>query len=83
MTRRLYHADLPEPGGPITLSSDGVHHARVLRSRAGDALVLFDGRGHEADATLLSTGGACEVGPRRAVASQTVHSPPGVLPVDD
>jgi len=37
----------------VTLSSDEAHHlTRVLRARAGDAVVVFDGRGREWDARI-------------------------------
>ncbi len=51
--RRLPHAPLPPQGGEARLSEETARHARVLRLRRGDRLVLFDGRGREADATVL------------------------------
>lgn len=45
-------ADVP-PGEPVALPSPVAHHAvRVLRLKAGDAVVLFDGAGGEYEATL-------------------------------
>ena len=39
----------------VTVEGDAHRHlARVLRARAGDALILFDGQGREADAEVLS-----------------------------
>ncbi|HUN70494.1 MAG TPA: 16S rRNA (uracil(1498)-N(3))-methyltransferase [Burkholderiales bacterium] len=45
------------PNAIFALPEDAAHHAaRVLRLRAGDALVLFDGRGGEYDARLSLPG---------------------------
>jgi 16S rRNA (uracil1498-N3)-methyltransferase len=53
MTRRYYAPDLPRDGGPIRLSKPETHHAvRVMRVREGDKIVIFDGIGHEAAATI-------------------------------
>lgn len=58
---------LPEAGGRVVLSQEASKHARVLRLRVGDAVVLFDGRGSRADATVIEEGAyACEAGPRRS-----------------
>ena len=56
--RRLYVPDLPEAGGPVTLAEAPSRHVRVLRLRAGDEVVLFDGKGHAAPARLESVGDA-------------------------
>ncbi len=40
--------------GRVEVRGDGLRHLRVLRVRAGDRLVLFDGAGAEADAVVLS-----------------------------
>jgi 16S rRNA (uracil1498-N3)-methyltransferase len=56
--RRLYVPDLPEAGGPVTLAEAPSRHVRVLRLRAGDEVVLFDGKGHAAPARLESIGDA-------------------------
>ena len=58
MTARLYVPDVAfEAGATIALPHAAAHHAlRVLRLRAGDALVLFDGRGGEWRAALASAG---------------------------
>ncbi len=74
-TRRLHHAPLSEHGGPVTLGEAARRHARVLRLSPGDALVLFDGAGGEADARVVEAGDAlrCEAGPRRAVPGSPQH----------
>lgn len=52
MTPRVLHHPLEV--GHNTLGPDNAHHVlRVLRCRAGDALVLFDGLGQEAKATIV------------------------------
>ncbi|MBN8211825.1 MAG: 16S rRNA (uracil(1498)-N(3))-methyltransferase [Xanthomonadales bacterium] len=50
--------DLPlAPGARVVLpESAGAHLVRVLRLREGEACVLFNGDGHDYDATLLSAG---------------------------
>ena len=49
---------LPQSGeGPVRLPDDQAHHARaVLRLEAGQAVVLFDGAGRWARATLAAVG---------------------------
>ena len=49
------HCDLKlGPGAQFTLAPDAAQHvAKSLRVKAGDALVVFDGRGGEYDATVL------------------------------
>ncbi len=54
--RRLYVPDLPETGGAVTLAEGPSRHVRVLRLRAGDEVVLFDGKGRAAPAQLQSIG---------------------------
>lgn len=45
---RVYHPDHLQVGRDVTLDPSGSHHlARVLRMKAGDAVVLFDGGGGE------------------------------------
>jgi 16S rRNA (uracil1498-N3)-methyltransferase len=57
MARRYFASPLP-PAGPATLSPRLGHHlGRVVRARPGDAVVLFDGAGAEADATVLEVHG--------------------------
>lgn len=54
---RLF-ADAPlEPGCLLTLPANAATHAvRVLRLKAGDAIALFNGDGHEYPARLLAAG---------------------------
>ena len=55
--RRAYVATPPVPGAPAALDAEESHHvARVLRLRAGDPLVVFDGRGGEWEATVDAVG---------------------------
>ena len=54
--RRLYVPDLPEAGGEVTLAEAASRHVRVLRLRAGDEVVLFDGRGRAATARVATVG---------------------------
>jgi len=69
VTRRLHHAPLPEAPAELTLSPEAARHARVLRLREGDALVLFDGRGSEADARVIGVDPLrCTVEPARIAA---------------
>jgi 16S rRNA (uracil1498-N3)-methyltransferase len=54
MARRYFLAELPR-GGRALLAAEVSHHlARVVRARAGDRIVLFDGRGREAAATVAA-----------------------------
>lgn len=55
--RRLFASSLPPAGGQIQLDPAASAHARVLRLKEGDLLRLFDGRGHQAAATLLGFSG--------------------------
>lgn len=51
---RFLVPQLPDQG-TVELPADEAHHAsRVLRCSQGDAIVLFDGKGNEAMATILS-----------------------------
>ncbi len=57
MSRRYYCNPLPV-AGPATLSPNLGHHlGRVVRTQPGDAVVLFDGAGHEAAATVVEVRG--------------------------
>lgn len=51
--RRLFASSLPAVGSESPLDEEAVAHARVLRLADGDALVLFDGQGRLADATVV------------------------------
>lgn len=56
--RRAWHGDVPGEGATLRLSPGESHHlTRVLRLRAGDALSVFDGRGREWEADLVSVSG--------------------------
>jgi 16S rRNA (uracil1498-N3)-methyltransferase len=51
--RRFRAEALPVAGGPVTLDPDTSHHLlRVVGIAPGEAVVLHDGRGREADAVL-------------------------------
>lgn len=52
--RRLYAPDLPEEGGLLVLPEASSRHVHVLRLRAGQEVVLFDGKGRAAVARLES-----------------------------
>jgi 16S rRNA (uracil1498-N3)-methyltransferase len=54
---RFYAPDAHTPGDVITLPEEEAEHlARVLRLKAGDALRVFNGRGHEFDAIVEQAG---------------------------
>ena len=65
--RRLHHADLPTQPTELELSEAARQHARVLRLKVGDAIVLFDGVGRESKAELT------ELSPRLRCAVQSAH----------
>ena len=51
------HVDLPlATGDDLPLPEDAARHVQVVRLQPGDALVLFDGRGGEWDATVRAMG---------------------------
>ncbi|PAY21203.1 16S rRNA methyltransferase [Rhodopirellula sp. SM50] len=55
MTRRYYAPDLAPGGGLVPLSDDEAGHAaRVMRAKVGDVITLFDGCGHESEASIVS-----------------------------
>jgi 16S rRNA (uracil1498-N3)-methyltransferase len=57
--------------GSLTLGGSEAHHARdVLRMRAGEKLVLFNGRGHEITAEIVDLGGD-EIGLRKLHEAET------------
>ncbi len=59
MTERRFHIDRAlTVGGEVTLPDAAARHARVLRLGPGAPIVLFDGRGNEAEATLTGDGTA-------------------------
>jgi 16S rRNA (uracil1498-N3)-methyltransferase len=51
--RRLFVRQLPPMGGDVALDRAAMRHARVLRLSIGEEVLLFDGSGHEADATIV------------------------------
>src|SRR6266516_6640001 len=57
--------------GALTLAGSEAHHARdVLRMRAGDKLVLFNGRGREITAEIVELG-ADEIGLKKLHEAET------------
>ena len=74
--RRFFTDDIANQTATIT--GDDAHHiSRVLRMKAGDALSLCDGAGHEYDAVISSISPdaiTCALGERRESASESpVH----------
>ena len=56
MTPRLYVEAALQPNASVELPEAAAHHiARVLRLRAGERVVLFDGRGGEYEAVLAAS----------------------------
>jgi 16S rRNA (uracil1498-N3)-methyltransferase len=59
MTERRFRVEgALDVGARVPLSSAAAKHARVLRLEVGAEVVLFDGRGSEAEASLVSLGDA-------------------------
>ncbi len=57
MHARFFAPDLAAPGEVIALPPDESRHlTRVLRLRAGDRVIVFDGRGRQAEARVETTG---------------------------
>lgn len=55
MSPPRFHVSEAAPGGRVKLPEHAAHHAReVLRLRAGAAVLVFDGEGHEFEASLES-----------------------------
>lgn len=53
--RRLYLPPETLRPGTLTIAGDSHHYiGRVVRARAGDRIVLFDGQGHQADAEIIA-----------------------------
>lgn len=53
--RRIYHPEISGSGETLALSREESHHAgRVLRLRAGDVVSVFDGKGREWSAVIVS-----------------------------
>jgi len=78
MSERFF-TPVPPVAGAATLTGDEARHlTRVLRAKVGDAVVLFDGSGHEWPARVASIG-------RDRVeldtAEPTIDSTPGAIPL--
>lgn len=57
MPSRLYCPAKLAPGATVTLPDNAARHAaKVLRMKAGDSLILFNGDGHDFEAELLRVG---------------------------
>ena len=71
--RRFFSDDIA--GATATISGDDAHHiSRVLRMKAGDALSLCDGAGHEYDAVITSISQdavVCTLGEKRESAAES------------
>jgi 16S rRNA (uracil1498-N3)-methyltransferase len=67
---RFYCEGSLAPGAAVELGDRAARHVAALRLKAGDAVVLFGGDGHESAATLTEVGkrrAGCLVRSRRAV----------------
>jgi 16S rRNA (uracil1498-N3)-methyltransferase len=68
MSIHRFHVPAAAPGARVTLPEHAAHHAReVLRLRAGAAVRVFDGAGHEWDGVL-------EEVTRRSVTARLLHA---------
>ncbi len=68
MSLPRFHVESAAPGAHVTLPEHSAHHAReVLRLRAGAAVRVFDGAGHEWDAVL-------DEASRRTVSARLLHA---------
>lgn len=56
MTRRYFVPELASSGLVSMPTEEAQHAIRVMRVQAGDAVSLFDGRGHECEATVVAIG---------------------------
>ncbi|HBJ34893.1 MAG TPA: hypothetical protein DDZ51_09050 [Planctomycetaceae bacterium] len=55
MTVRYFVPQFPSSGGQVTLPEAESHHAStVMRVREGEQVTLFDGKGYQADAKVVS-----------------------------
>lgn len=74
MTRVRVSPPLPDVGGTVSVDAEtSMHLLRVLRLRAGDGVVVFDGLGHEADAAVEVTE---KVASLRLTSSHRIRRPP-------
>lgn len=75
----MHRVHLPDASPPVaTLSADEAHHVvHVLRLKAGDVVVAFDGRGHEWDARIATVTRAAVTlalgAARMAVSEPAIH----------
>lgn len=70
MSLHRFHVSAAAPGARVTFPEHAAHHAReVLRLRAGAAVRVFDGAGHEWDAVLDEVS-------RRSVGARLLHATP-------
>jgi len=71
MTVRYFVPDFPDTGGTVALPDSEAHHASsVMRIRAGEEIMLFDGLGNESAATIVSVSRrevVCEAQPKRSL----------------
>jgi len=68
MTPRFYCPFPLAPGAQVELPGQAAHHAmKVLRMKAGDTVILFDGRGGEWRAEILGAGRSCQCAARVAL----------------
>ncbi len=78
MTRRYFVPDLPTQAASVDLPSPEAHHAiHVMRVAAGDEITLFDGKGHESQATIARVGRSeccCAVQPTAEVDREPTRS---------
>jgi 16S rRNA (uracil1498-N3)-methyltransferase len=78
MSERFFLTAAPHGGSAVLEGDEARHLARVLRAKVGDAVTLFDGRGHSWEATVANLGRdrvTLDVGP----ALPTI--PPPTVPV--
>lgn len=70
MTRRYFAPELATSNSLIGLPTEEAQHAiRVMRVQAGDSVTLFDGRGHECEATVVAIGrNECQCKPGEVLA---------------
>jgi 16S rRNA (uracil1498-N3)-methyltransferase len=75
-TVRVYSDEQLCVGTPVCLRGDAVHHiAKVLRMRAGDSLVLFDGSGEDYSGTITDVSKKAVLVELNKVNPSTAESP--------
>lgn len=75
---RLVVSELPEPGATLRVRGEQARHLRARRVRKGEAVVLVDGSGREARASVSRTGSVFElsveaVRPAAGAATHPIH----------